>query len=82
MYVRMSSKGQLVIPKPMRKSLGLESGTTIEIVLQDGRLILRPVTAQSALDALVGMFADGPDLIAELEAEHRWEIERDEQRRP
>lgn len=80
MLVRMSSKGQLVIPKTMRSSLGLDAGTMLEIVQEDGRLVLRPVTARSALDALVGMFAEGPDLIADLEAEHRWEIERDERR--
>lgn len=82
MLARMSSKGQLVIPKHLRTSLGLEAGSMIEIVLEDGRLVLRPVAALSPLDALVGMFADGPDLIAELEAEHRAEMERDDQRRP
>ncbi|MFN8422511.1 MAG: AbrB/MazE/SpoVT family DNA-binding domain-containing protein [Anaerolineae bacterium] len=70
-----------MIPKPMRVVLGLDAGAMVEIVLDDGHLVLRPVGARSALDALVGMFADGPDLIAALEADHRWEIERDERRR-
>lgn len=82
MWVRMSSKGQLVIPKPLRARFGLDTGAMIDIVVEDGRLVLRPVGAPSALDAMVGMFADGPDLIAAIEAEHRREIERDERRRP
>lgn len=40
-------------------------------------LDLRPVTRG---DELLGMFAGGPSMTAELEAEHRAEIERDERR--
>ena len=82
MRVRMSTKGQLVIPKPMRLQLGLDAGTMVEIAIDEGRLVLQPIEARSPLDALVGLFADGPDLIAALEAEHRWEIERHERHRP
>lgn len=80
MLVRMSSKGQLVIPKPMRVVLGLGAGAIVEVVLEEGRLVLRPVDGDVAARVLCGMFADGPDLLADLEAEHRWEIERDERR--
>lgn len=82
MLVRISSKGQLVIPKPLRESMGLTAGTMIELVLEDGHLVLQPISARSALDELVDLFADAPDLIAALEAEHREEIERDDPRRP
>jgi len=80
MLVRMSSKGQLVIPKPMRTLLGLDSGTMVEIVVEAGQIVLRPANGDSAAHKLYGMFADGSDLLTDLEAEHRWEIERDERR--
>lgn len=38
--VRLSQKGQLVIPQEMRRALGLEAGDELLITLEEGRLIL------------------------------------------
>jgi antitoxin PrlF len=73
MLARLSSKGQLVIPKPIRQALGLRTGTQFHIRLDRGRIILEPVTT-SPVEALYGKYADA-DFLAELEAEHRQEIE-------
>jgi len=42
--VILSSKGQFVIPKAIRDSLGLETGQRLEIdVLSDGTLLIIPI---------------------------------------
>jgi AbrB family looped-hinge helix DNA binding protein len=38
--VRLSGKGQLVIPKEMREALGVKEGDEILLVLEDGRMLL------------------------------------------
>lgn len=73
MSARLSSKGQLVIPKAIRQALGLRTGTQFHIRLDQGRIILEPLTT-SPVEALYGKYADA-DFLAELEAEHRQEIE-------
>ncbi|HUX76056.1 MAG TPA: AbrB/MazE/SpoVT family DNA-binding domain-containing protein [Anaerolineae bacterium] len=75
MLVKLSSKGQLVIPKPIREALGLRRGTRFHVQVDRGRIILEPQTASPA-DALYGKYADA-DFLTELEEEHQQEI-RDE----
>jgi len=72
---RLSSKGQLVIPKAIRQALGLRAGTQFHVRLEEGRIILEPVLT-SPIEALYGKYPRA-DFLAELEAEHRQEI-RDE----
>jgi AbrB family looped-hinge helix DNA binding protein len=38
--VRLSQKGQLVIPQEMRQALGLEAGDELLITFEEGRMIL------------------------------------------
>ena len=75
MLVKLSSKGQLVIPKPIREALGLRRGTRFHVQVDQGKIILEPQTASPA-DALYGKYADA-DFLTELEEEHQQEI-RDE----
>ncbi len=72
MLTRLSSKGQLVIPKAIRQALGLRAGTQFHVQLDEGKIILEPVIT-SPVEALYGKYADA-DLLAELEAEHEREI--------
>ena len=41
---RMSSKGQVVIPKSVRKRLGLKAGSEFVVVAGDNAVVLRPIT--------------------------------------
>jgi len=75
MLARLSSKGQLVIPKAVRQALGLRTGTQFRVRFNEGRIILEPVSCAAA-DALCGKYSN-LDLIADMEAEHRQEV-RDE----
>jgi AbrB family looped-hinge helix DNA binding protein len=72
---KLSSKGQLVIPKPVREALGLRQGMQLHVRVEAGRVILEPA-GLSSVEALYGKYADA-DLLTTLEEEHGQEL-RDE----
>ncbi|TAK31136.1 MAG: AbrB/MazE/SpoVT family DNA-binding domain-containing protein [Chloroflexota bacterium] len=74
MFVRLSSKGQLIIPKAIRSALGLRPGAHLHIEVVRDRIILEPVATVSPIEALYGQYVDC-DLIAALEEEHRQELQ-------
>ena len=76
---RLSSKGQVVIPKPIRDDLRLRKRGVLEVWVEDGRIVLAP-SPEDDWKALRGTLA-GIDAIGDLERDHREERER-EQARP
>jgi AbrB family looped-hinge helix DNA binding protein len=79
--VRLSSKGQLVIPGAVRRALRLLPGSELSLEVVNETIVLAPVNTASPIDALYGRFA-GHDLLGDLEREHREEIEREHAVRP
>ncbi len=77
---RVTSKGQVVIPKPVRERLRWAAGISLAVeIMDDGAVRLMPLEAEDSIDTLYGCLKDLPrDPLAELEAEHRSEIEADE----
>jgi len=75
MLVRLSSKGQMIIPKPLRQALRLEAGSRLRIRLEGPRIIIEPEIT-SPVTALFGKYPEA-NFLADLETEHRQEI-RDE----
>ena len=72
-----TSKGQLVIPAELRRKHKIEAGTKVRILEdQFGRIVLQPITDEY-IRRVRGMFAHGPDLLANWEKEHREEGEHD-----
>ena len=76
MLVKISSKGQLVIPPAIRKSLGLRKEARFNIRLDGRKIVLEPAESLSPVDALYGKYAD-VDFLADLEREHQQELSRD-----
>ena len=76
MLVTLSSKGQLVIPKPVREALSLSSGDQFQVLIVEGKIVLEPVVNHSSVERLYGKFA-GHDLLSDLEEEHRQELGRE-----
>ncbi|GAB4454932.1 MAG: hypothetical protein Kow0070_21600 [Anaerolineales bacterium] len=75
MLLRLSSKGQLVIPKTIRESLRLKNGDQFQVRVMDGKIILEPV-AKGLVEKLHGKYA-GHDMLKALEDEHKREIENE-----
>lgn len=75
MLLRLSSKGQLVIPKTIRETLRMKIGDQFQARVQDGRIILEPV-AKGLAQKLYGKYK-GHDMLTALEEEHRREIENE-----
>jgi AbrB family looped-hinge helix DNA binding protein len=73
--VKLSSKGQLVLPKDIRDALGIGPGTLLKVRIKGRQVLLEPVTT-SLIDRLYGKFA-GEECLTDLEAEHEQEIRRD-----
>jgi AbrB family looped-hinge helix DNA binding protein len=47
--MRVTTKGQVTIPKPVRRSLGIKPGTEVEFVLRDGEAVLRTMEIESSV---------------------------------
>lgn len=78
MTVKMGPKGQVVIPKRVRERLGLKPGDEVVVEAVDGEARVRRLDDEVPLR---GMFAGGPDVLADLEADHREELARDYRKR-
>ena len=77
MGATFTSKGQLVIPAQLRRKHKIEAGTKVKIFEdQFGRIVLQPLTDEY-IDRVMGLLADGPDLLASWEKEHREEGKHD-----
>jgi len=73
----VSAKGWIVIPKVYREKYGLEPGRKVQVVDYGGGLSIVPI-AEDPIEALRGMFANGPSLTEDLLEERRREREREE----
>ena len=83
MNVKLSSKGQLVIPKKIRKALNLQPGTEFDVELINGKILLRPVVDKENLEQIIKELqelAKGSNLLDALEEEKRWELEKEQHR--
>lgn len=69
---KLSSKGQVVLPKAIRTAIKADPGTTFRVSLQEKKIILEPVS-KSLVDHLYGKFS-GASLLDDLEDEHAKEI--------
>ena len=71
---RLTSKGQITLPKEVRDQLGLRPGDEVEFVQEDDNYLLRKHATSSPFDQYVGFLRDlegqDPDeLIEELRGE-------------
>jgi AbrB family looped-hinge helix DNA binding protein len=77
--VTLSSKGQIVIPAPLRKKLGLKQRARLRVEVRGGKLVLEP-EAPEGWESLEGSVKAGRSLTKCLEEEHKREVEREQQR--
>ena len=68
MQTRISSKGQVVLPHPIRRKLGLRPGDPLDASLEAGRIVLTPRATRArkvtiVLDPMTSLpvLSAGPD---------------------
>ena len=72
---KMSSKGQIVIPKKIRGRLNIKQGTFLKFEIHKGRILLTPVK-KGPVEQLYGKF-NNTAVLENLEREHADEIRRE-----
>ena len=55
MITKVTSKGQVTLPKQIRKELGIEFGDSMDCQIKDDMVIMRPVHTKSDLMDLKGI---------------------------
>ncbi|MBI2831495.1 MAG: AbrB/MazE/SpoVT family DNA-binding domain-containing protein [Chloroflexi bacterium] len=77
--IKVSAKGQLVIPKPMREAMGLVEGVKCRVDKVGNKIVLRPagMAEQATWRRWRGRLKGTRALEAHIE-EHRREIAQDE----
>jgi len=84
--IRVDAKGRVSIPKGLRKSLGLEEGTELEVLEEGGRIILAPLVedpVEAVFDVLGRALPEGKtatEIQRGLRAEWDRDIEREASR--
>lgn len=77
---KLSSKGQITIPKGLREALNLHPGEKVEIELVNGHITIRPVH-QDLAEKLRGSLSHIETSLAdELVEEHHWEIKQQQRK--
>jgi AbrB family looped-hinge helix DNA binding protein len=83
---RITSKGQVVIPKLVRARMKWKTGTRLQVeTTAEDAIVLRRGDREGGVDSLIEQLSGclrghDRDPIAELEADHHTEIEDDERR--
>ena len=78
--VKVSSKGQMVIPAAIREQLGIERGTHVTVRVDGGRMIVDPQSFEAKIrriKALRGCTKGGPSGTEILLEDRRRERERE-----
>ncbi|MBM3167005.1 MAG: AbrB/MazE/SpoVT family DNA-binding domain-containing protein [Chloroflexi bacterium] len=79
--VKTSSKGQIVIPKEIRRRLGLKAGQRVNLKLVDEQRIEITAVPADPVEAYCGVFRKGSSLTAALLKERRQDLIREENKR-
>jgi AbrB family looped-hinge helix DNA binding protein len=77
----LTAKGQILVPRNLRRKLGIRPGGKVHLAEEEGRLVLTPVPPdpiQAATGFLKGKFS----LTSDLRREHSEEARRERKGRP
>ena len=77
---QLTSKGQILVPKHLRRKLGLKPGGKVHLDEEEGRLVLTPVPPDP-IEAATGFLKGRFSLTQDLRREHREEARRERKAR-
>jgi AbrB family looped-hinge helix DNA binding protein len=72
----LSPKGQILVPKQLRRKLGLKPGDKVHLAEDEGRLVVTPVPPDP-IQAATGFLKGKYSLTKDLRREHREEARRE-----
>jgi AbrB family looped-hinge helix DNA binding protein len=78
---QLTQKGQILVPKYLRRKLGLTPGGKVHLAEEEGRLVLTPVPPDP-IEAATGFLKGKFSLTHDLRREHREEARRERKTRP
>jgi AbrB family looped-hinge helix DNA binding protein len=73
---RLTSKGQVTIPKATREALGLAPGSEVEFVVRGGEALIRKASIRAAIERWKGHLAGSGKTTDEMMDELRGPAER------
>ncbi len=71
--VRVSSKGQIVLPSDVRSELNISKGQRMVVAVHKGVILMKPVKRLSEMEGILKGSKDTEKMIKELRRE--WDIE-------
>ena len=77
---QISQKGQILVPKHLRRKLGLKPGGKVHLAEEGGRIVLTPVPPDP-IQAATGFLKGNFSLNNDLRREHRNEARRERKAR-
>jgi len=77
----MSAKGQILIPRQLRRKLGFKAGGKVQLIEEGGRLVIAPAP-EDPIAAATGFLTGTFSLTDDLQREHREEARREQKTRP
>lgn len=83
METTVTTKGQLTLPIEIRRALGIDAGTVLEVERgAEGSIVLRRKTTPGFFDQFVGLKAKGAPFASGDEAREELRVAEDEPARP
>jgi len=76
--VKLSAKGQVVIPAKIRNTIGLTPGGKVLVTLADNKKVTIEPIPDDPIEAACGMLRGGPSLTTALLKDRREELQREE----
>ena len=77
----ISAKGQILIPRQLRRKLGFKAGGKVQLFEEGGRLVVTPA-AEDPIAAATGVLTGKFSLTDDLRRERREEAIREQKTRP
>lgn len=75
---KVDQNGRVLLPAPVRRALGLRTGTELSVAIEDGRVVLVTThAAWAAVPRLAEESAPATSVVEELLAERRAEANRE-----